>query len=304
MHRYLRAIGFSGIKKREELQRLINEVVKTCLSKPENQIKDYFVSRDITADKEEKIYAELSLDFVHGAGICIRGEFDEENRFLYEYYFPYLRGVHVSSNEDITIERHAEKESYAGVCDDIKVGITLIFYLQNMIPYKRLQSLDQLPVNDTSLILSGLSDKGTIMMPINKNEYDKRRIKKASLERNKLIAQARMGNEAAIESLTLDDMDTYSMISRKIHKTDVFSLVDSYFMPYGVECDQYSILGEIMEFRIEKNRLSNEEVVFMTIECNELVLEVCINKSDLYGEAAVGRRFKGVVWLQGFIEFP
>lgn len=304
MHRYLRAIGFSGIKKREELQRLINEVVKTCLSKPENQIKDYFVSRDITVDKEEKVYAELSLDFVHGAGICIRGEFDEENRFLYEYYFPYLRGVHVSSNEDITIERHAEKESYAGVCDDIKVGITLIFYLQNMIPYKRLQSLGQLPVDDTSLILSGLSDKGTIMMPINKNEYDKKRIKKASLKRNQLISQARMGNEAAIESLTLDDMDTYSMISRKIHKTDVFSLVDSYFMPYGVECDQYSILGEIMEFRIEKNRLSNEEVVFMTIECNELVIEVCINKSDLYGEAAVGRRFKGVVWLQGFIEFP
>lgn len=304
MHRYLRAIGFSRIKKREELQKLVDEVVRANLSKPENQIKDYFLSKDAAVDEEERVYAELSLDFVHGAGICIRGEFDEENRFLYEYYFPYLRGVHVSSNEDVTVERHAEKESYAGVCDDIKVGITLIFYLQNVIPYKRLRALGQLPINGTSLILSGLSVDGTIMMPINKNEHDKKRIKKASSERNQLIAQARMGDEDAIESLTLEDMDTYTMISRKIHKTDVFSLVDTYFMPYGVECDQYSILGEIMEFRTEKNRLSGEEVVFMTIECNELVLEVCINKEDLYGEAAVGRRFKGVVWLQGFIEFP
>ena len=53
----------------------------------------------------------------------------------------------------------------------------------------------------------------------------------------------------AIESLTLEDMDTYTTISKKIQKEDVFSLVDTYFMPYGVECDQYSILGEITECR-------------------------------------------------------
>ena len=119
-----------------------------------------------------------------------------------------------------------------------------------------------------------------------------------------MIAQARMGDEDAIESLTLDDMDTYTIISRKIHKTDVFSLVDTYFMPYGVECDQYSILGEIMEFHVDRNRITGEDVIFMTVECNELVLEICINREDLYGEAAVGRRFKGIVWLQGFIAFP
>lgn len=302
MHRYLRAIGFSKVKKREQLRALIDEVVKIGLT--ENKVENYFSSRDITVDQEDRTYAELSLDFVHGAGICIRGEFDDESRFLYEYYFPYVRGVSVSSTEDVTVERHAEKESYAGVCDDIKVGVTLIFYLQNIIPYKRLQALKQLPIQGTALVLSALCVDGTIMMPINKNESDKKRIKKAASERNQLIAQARMGDEDAIESLTLDDMDTYTIISRKIHKTDVFSLVDTYFMPYGVECDQYSILGEIMDFRIDKNRLSGEEVVFMTVECNELILEICINREDLYGEAAVGRRFKGIVWLQGFIEFP
>lgn len=224
--------------------------------------------------------------------------------FLYEYYFPYLTGNHISSNEDITIERQAEKESYAGVCDDIKVGVTIIFYLRNMIPYIRLKALKRLPVQGTSLVLSALSVDGTIMMPIIKNEYEKQRIKKVLNERNQLIAQARMGDEDAIESLTLEDMDTYTTISRRIHKEDVFSLVDTYFMPYGVECDQYSILGEIVDFHIDKNRITDEEVIFMTLECNEVTLEVCINRTDLYGEPAVGRRFKGVIWLQGYIEFP
>lgn len=326
MHRYLRAIGFSKIKKREQLQNLINEVVESNLKKSNTDVllkdknavnknkkndgkeniekKEYYNHIDFALDEDDRVFAELYLDFVHGAGICVRGEFDEDNRFLYEYYFPYLTGVNVSSTEDISIERQAEKESYAGVCDDIKVGVSLIFYLQNMIPYKRLNALKLLPVQGTSLILSAMSVSGTIMMPIIKNEYQKRRSKKATSDRNELIAQARMGNEEAIESLTLEDMDTYSTISRKIQKEDVFTLVDTYFMPYGVECDQYSVLGEITAVRIDKNRISDEEVVFMTVECNELTIEICINKEDLYGEPAVGRRFKGTIWLQGYIAYP
>lgn len=311
MHRYLRAVGFSNIQKREQLQELIGEIVtKTILQevKPENEqnLKEmgYFAAKDFVADEGDRLYAELSLDFARDAGICVRGEIDENNVFLYEYYFPYLRGNHVSSNEDVTVERHAEKESYAGVCDDIKVGVSLIFYLQNIIPYKKLKAAKQLPVRGTTLTLSGLSINGMIMMPINKNEQERQKVKKASSERNQLLAQARMGDEDAIESLTLEDMDTYTTISKKIQKEDVFSLVDTYFMPYGVECDQYSILGEITEVREEKNRITGETLVLMTLDCNELTFDVCINRLDLYGEPAVGRRFKGVVWLQGYINFP
>jgi hypothetical protein len=303
VHRYLRAIGFSKINKREELQMLINEVVESTIIKKPLPF-GFIAAKDIAADENDKVYAELSLDFAPCAGICVRGEFDENSTFLYEYYFPYLRGNNVSSYEDISVERHAEKESYAGVCDDMKVGVSLIFYLNNMIPFKRLSAQKRLPVQGTCLKLSALSIDGTIMMPIIKNEYDKQKIKKASNERNQLIAQARMGDEDAIESLTLDDMDTYSIISKKIQDADVYSLVDTYFMPYGVECDQYSILGEIREVHMNTNRMTGEEIVFMTVECNELIFDVAINKIDLFGEPAVGRRFKGVIWLQGVIEYP
>lgn len=64
----------------------------------------------------------------------------------------------------------------------------------------------------------------------------------------------------------------YTTISRRIQKDDIFSLVDTYFMPYGVECDQYSVLGEITELRLATNDVTGEKVYILTILCNELSL--------------------------------
>ena len=173
-----------------------------------------------------------------------------------------------------------------------------------MIDYVRIKDSGRLPVKGTSLSLSALSIEGMVMMPIMKSERQKENIKKKSNKRYRLIQAAREGDEKAIESLTLDDMDTYSSISKKILNEDVFSIVDSYFMPYGVESDQYSILGEILECQKIENELTKEQIYVMTIDCNELCFELCINEKDIFGEPEVGRRFKGSIWLQGFINFP
>ena len=100
----------------------------------------------------------------------------------------------------------------------------------------------------TSLTLAGLSCQGSIMMPLKKNEKDILKTKQASVSRHQLLKAARRGDEEAIESLTLEDMDTYTSISKKIHQNDIYTIVDTYFMPYGVECDLYSIMGEILEY--------------------------------------------------------
>jgi len=186
----------------------------------------------------------------------------------------------------------------------MKVGVSLIFYLQNMIPYVKAQNAGLLPIRGTTVTLTALASSGSIMMPIRKTERDLLKNKKSSLSRSRLMNAARKGDESAIESLTLEDMDTYSMISKRIQKEDVFTLVDTYFMPYGVECDQYSILGEIIDFHLVKNKMTEEEVYLMTLVCNDLFFEVCINKEDLFGEPEVGRRFKGFIWMQGYINFP
>lgn len=300
MHKYMRSIGFSKITERKELQKLITNVILES------------TERSYTSNGEEELLAEFCRDFAQdneggtgtSIGIAVCGEFDSEDKFTYDYYFPYLRGTHISSEEDISVERHAAQESYAGVCDDVRIGVSLIFYLQNMIPYVKAKNSDILPVRGTTLTLSALSTEGTIMMPINKTEKDLIRNQQMSTNRSQLLNAARRGDESAIESLTLEDMDTYTTISRRIQKEDVFSLVDTYFMPFGVECDQYSILGEIVECNLIKNSLTEEEIYIMTITCNDVVFDMCINKEDIYGEPAAGRRFKGIIWMQGYINFP
>ena len=64
-------------------------------------------------------------------------------------------------------------------------------------------------------------------------------------------------------------------------------------MPSGIECDQYSILGEIKEVICKKNRFTGEEIYDLKVECNDLYFRVGINKMDLLGEPLPGRRFKG-----------
>lgn len=294
LHKYMRAIGFSSFSDRKALKKLLAEVVVNA------------TARAYTTGPEDIMMGEFCKDFAENMGIAVCGEFDEEedDKFIYDYYYPYLRGTGITTTEDVSVERHAEKESYAGVCDDIKVGVSLIFYLQNRIPYIKAQAQGRLPVRGTTLTLSALSIKGSVMMPIQKNEFQRRQIQKESRNRNNLIAAARRGDEDAMETLTLEDMDMYTTISKKILKEDVFSLVDTYCMPYGVECDQYSILGEITACKTVRNSLTGEEIYRMTVYCNELSFDLCINKEDLYGEPKVGRRFKGMIWLQGYINFP
>ncbi len=292
MHRFLRAIGFSTLTDRKRLRDLLTDVIMNA------------DQRGYTINEEDVMLGEFSRNFADSVGISVCGEFDEDDKFIYDYYYPYLTGSGITSYEDVSVERHAAKDSYAGVCDDVKVGISLIFYLRNHISYVRAQSAGLLPIRGTTLTLSALSVSGTIMMPILKDEEQKQRVQRDSVNRRNLLAAARKGDEDAIETLTLEDMDMYSTISRKIQKEDIFSLVDTYFMPYGVECDQYSVLGEIVGMRMATNEITGEKIYILTICCNELTFDVSINIIDLFGEPQVGRRFKGVIWLQGRINFP
>ena len=292
LHRFMRAIGFSEYTDRNKLKELLKKVILTA------------DQRAYTINDEDIMLGEFSKGFAENMGITVCGEFDEEDKFTYEYYYPYLRGRGITSLEDVSVERHASRESYAGVCDDIKVGISLIFYLQNRIPYVKAHFCGELPIRGTSLTLSGLSTQGSILLPIEKDEEQKQRIRQDSANRTNLIAAARKGDEDAIEMLTMEDMDMYSTISKKIQKEDVFSIVDTHFMPYGVECDHYSVLGEIMEYSKVRNNITGEEIFLLKICCNELTFDVAINIIDMLGEPRVGRRFKGTIWLQGFINFP
>lgn len=290
MHKFLRAIGFSKMKK-EELEEIFAQIIKAP------------TVQKVAVDSEGNEFAELTKEYGEFFGISIRGIYREDDTFEMEYYYPYLCGKSISTREPAEVEKHAEKESYAGICDEVRIGVTLIFYLQNVVDFLAVKNSKGYMNLADGIILGALSTEGKILLPVNKAEKKVSSTKKEGKDRSHLLAAARDGDEDAIENLTLEDIDTYSLLSRRIAHEDVLSIVDSYFMPYGIESDQYSILGEIMDVALLQNRLTQENVYSMEILCNDMVFDVCINQKDLLGEPEVGRRFKGNVWMQGSIKY-
>ena len=294
MHRYLRAIGFSD----PQNGKLIHNLIEQTIGKPS------YRAYTSAAGDSDVMTAEYQLELGKGLAFMVVGQYDGEGEFFREYYMPLLRREYDSTSEDVAVEERMETESYAGICDDLRVGVSLIFRLQNVVDYAKRRNAELLPVAGTRVAFSGLCTDGMIMLPILKSETDRRFQRTVEENKEKLLHRARFGDEKAIKDLTAHDMDTYSVLMDQLPDSDVYTLVDSSFMPVGVECDLYSVLGEIHRCELVQNRISGEEVWVLTIDCNELYFDVAINRKDLYGEPAVGRRFKGTIWLQGRIIFP
>lgn len=285
MHKFLRAIGFSDITKKD-LDILIEEIKE----RPELM--------KVTTDSEGNEFGEFSREFAPNMGIIVRGNYLEDDSFEVEYYTPYFSGSQVTTQEPVDIEKHSEKESYAGVCDDPRIGVTLIFYLQNVADYLSERKAHSSNVNGGAM-LAGLSVDGKILLPEVKKAV--KAGKPNQKDRSQLISEARDGDEEAIESLTLEDMDTYSMLSKRVMNEDILTIVSSYFMPYGIESDQYSVLAEIVDLLEIENTLTSDTIYCMKLKCNDMTFDVCINKKDLIGEPEIGRRFKGNIWMQGTV---
>ena len=290
MHSYLRTIGFSEYTN----SKMIKEILEYAERNGE--------IRKVTEDNEA-VFGTIQKKFSESIGLYLFGEYNDDDEFELLYYYPYLYSDIITTRDIPNIEKKVSKEAYAGVCEDLKIDVSIIFYLQNIIDFKNELNTSFHRSSVEGVTFTGMSLNGKILLPIHKNDKQKKENIEATNKRRNLIAAARNGDEEAIESLTLEDIDTYSMVSRRIVNEDIFSIVETYFMPYGIECDMYSVLGDILDCRIEVNNYTKEKIYVLTLNCNDLIFDVCINEKDLLGEPVVGRRFKGSLWLQGKIEF-
>ena len=62
-------------------------------------------------------------------------------------------------------------------------------------------------------------------------------------------------------------------------------------------------MAEIVDYSLEKNEVSGEEIIILSLDYNGMALNICINRKDLLGEPMIGRRFKGTVLIQGKVNF-
>lgn len=292
MHSYLRAIGFSNINGRVDLNHLLDNIMeqptKMC---------------SIQQAGDTGSLTELTKEYADGMGITLRGETDENSQFHMEHYFPSLQGQYASTREEVGINKRVDTEAYTGMCDDFRLGVSLIFYLQNVIEFLEKKKQNMPMSTPFSVTLAALSLEGRILLPIEKDEVQVRNISEVTKYRNNLIAEAKKGNQDAIDSLTIDDIDTYAMVSRRAKKEDIYTIVDTSFIPFGSESDNYSVIATIIESNLIVNKHTNEEIYDMQLVCNDLNFRLCINKQDLLGVPMIGRRFKGNIWMQGSIAF-
>ena len=291
MHQYLKSIGFGNIRDKKQLIQIIRDV------------EESYTGHQLVTQDEVTDLCEFDKEYGEGIGIKVCGDMDIDEQFDYRYYAPYFTGSGVTSYANVSVERRIDREAYVGICEDTKVGINLVFYLQNMMEYLRERQIGGRSIKYSSVTLSGLCNEGTILLPVRKSKEQEREQQEEVHNRMLLLSAARTGDPQAIESLTLDDMDTYSMISKRVTKEDVYSIVKTTFMPYGIESDKFAVIGQIKEFHKLTNYVTMEELYVMHLESNDLEFDVCINAKDLLGLPEVGRRFKGNIWMQGTVEF-
>lgn len=289
MHTYLRAIGFRDCKSRQQLE----DIYRCTLNTPNRKI--------MTTISVDTSLLQFEKDFGKDFGLSLIGEYDNNGALSIEHYFPYMKGQRIMQFENIIIQKQTDKESYAGVCEDYHLGMTIIFYIINIADYAKSKWLNYSNRQITNVRFSGLCINGVILLGMHHTKQEIAIDAKGRERRNHLLESAREGDMDAMEQLTYDEMNTYTSISSRIIREDVLSIIDTSFMPCGVECDHYMIIGNIYAVEKLQNTYSREIVYNLLVEANGLVINVCINEADLQGEPRVGRRFRGEIWLQGVV---
>ena len=304
MHQYLRAIGFSEITKQKEIDRILDTLQDSVADASElkyidNQGKESFRTECSAPGIGSVILAHNQSDDMTwqmralvgpNIGINLSGYIDDDGVLVRRHYYPYLISPSASSTTPCTIYRHIDEDIYSGMIEDDRFGLSLIFRLDNAADYLTRDMLE-LPIDTKDVHLAALCNEAKIILP-SQSVLDRKGMEDESdIIKESLLEAARSGDEEAIDALTIRELTLNSQISRRIDTEDIYTIVDSCFIPQGIECDTYSIVGQIRNI----NKVEN---VF-GIESNRIIFSLAINEKDLTGEPAVGRRFKGTIWMMG-----
>lgn len=119
MHKFMRTIGFGGCDSDLEMDKIMRKLAKTASKTAVLERNDHPTLYDLRAE------------LAPGMGIAMIGQMTEKGTFKREYAFPYVTGSDISSTAECSIQRHAERETYAGLLDEYRVGIFPYFYMTN-----------------------------------------------------------------------------------------------------------------------------------------------------------------------------
>ena len=157
MHKYLNAIGYGGLASEKQLNRLLQYAEKV------------YTHHELMALDQETDYCEYRMKSSKDMGICVCGTMDEEEHFERYFYYSYFEGSGITSVADVTLERRMDRHSFVGIYEDAKVGVSLIFHVQNAIECMLADVRRNHVLDHVSITLSGLCNDGMILLPVFKN---------------------------------------------------------------------------------------------------------------------------------------
>ena len=322
MHHYLRSVGFSKIEKRKDVDKLIKALVKENLLNGETSI-------DFAGDTRVQVKAYVADDM----GLTMVGTLDARGSFKLDAYYPFLMSEDVSTTQSVQVYERTEGQIFSGLLEDQRIGLTLIYLIDNPNDYIAIKN-NNLEISSFKTKLCGFCSDGVILLPSMKqitapvaigtlgSGPDVPLVDKSvgtsgpdpNVPHEEPIEKMNSGMfggwkgdidnvPAEIEEMAIKEMSLYASVSRRVQNEDIYSIVDTSFMPHGVETDVYSIIGDIIKVHKTQNILSGEEIWNLTVSANDMVLHVVVNAADLQGEPLEGRRFKGSIWLMGRTDF-
>ena len=77
MHKFLRAIGFSDLNKKD-----LDNIIADIIERP--------TVLKVAEDSEGNEFAEFSKEFGEFMGISLRGTYQDDDHFEVDYYYPYF----------------------------------------------------------------------------------------------------------------------------------------------------------------------------------------------------------------------
>lgn len=295
MHTFLRAIG---INENQNLQQIKDHTNKKLSEGYGEVYSDGKGNISIKCKNSESTGIAFLCDNMNGENA---EELDK--KYEAEVYFPFADAKCIQEYEDLTFEKSVMNNGLYGNCDELGHGFSITFFVQNSLECGKFIRENGKRNVKSRIGLVGMSLAATVLMPVKKENRVCLQNRMEEEERNSLIKQAREGNQDAMEKLTLDDMGEFGLLLKRVENEDILSIVDTSIMPSGLQCDNYQIVGEILQIEEEVNEDTEDEIYVMVLKCKKTKLTFVINKKDVLGEPKIGRRIRARIWLQGKIDF-
>lgn len=299
MNLYLRSVGFRDYTP-QDVDGLVGRAISAAM-KTGSLMKNARFGR-----------AQVLYGTSESTGVAIYGRLEGEN-FIFEHVYPYVLPDKIDSRGDIFVIRNRRYEGFQAILPPGRVSGSVIQAEVNPMgildiieknpevtsqpfSFAGLSSTQKISLPDAGFAITALALSGMIILPAMNEE--------TALDRSDVPGSEETGSEEAEEKAgQISSEEDMLGIGSRIRNENIFSIVDTTLFPNGAESEGYTMIGKILDLRVEENILTDEKIYLLKVETNGNIIYLSVNGEDVIGEPKAGRRFQGPALLRADIMY-